>query len=171
LTGVVNDRPKSDNLMKIVKKYIIVIAIALPVLILITVKTFNATGFKYDAKRWSGPSFNGSNLVSISGLSTIQGNKLIVILDNGGGKEFDKSIVTVSIPPDDILERKNLKLIREHKGPVLLYSADPSLSSRIWMIISQTGVKDIYILTDSKDNEILKYKFRPDTIARPEFTN
>ena len=166
-----NDQLKPDNLMKIVKKYIIVIAIALPVLILITVKTFNATGFKYDAKRWSIPSFNGSNLVSSSGISAIQGNKLIVILDSGSEEELNKSAVTVRIPPNEILERKNLKLIREHKGAVLLYSADPSLSSRIWMLVSQTGLKNIYILTDSKDNEIFKNKFRPDTLARPEFTN
>ncbi len=157
--------------MKIVKKYIIIPAIALPVLILIAVKTFNATGFKYDAKRWSMPSFNGSNLVSTSGISTLQGDKLIIILDNGSDKEFNNSAVIVKIPSDEILERKNIKLIREHKGAVLLYSTDPSLSSRIWMVISQTGLKNIYILTDSMNNEIFKNKFRPDTLARPEFTN
>jgi hypothetical protein len=157
--------------MKIVKKYIIVIAIALPVMILIAVKTFNASGFKYDAKRWSMPSFNGSNLVGTSDISTMKGDKLIVILDKVSDNIPDNSAVTVRIPPDEILQRKYLKLIREHKGAVLLFSADPSLSSRIWMVISQTGLKNIYILTDSRNNEIFKNKFRPDTLARPEFKN
>jgi hypothetical protein len=157
--------------MKILKKYIIVIAISLPVLILITIKTFNTSGFKYDAKRWSVPSFDGSNLVSSSDTDSLQGDKLIVILDSTGNKEPDKSLLRVMIPPDAILQRKNLKLIREHKGPVLLCSADPSLSARIWMIISQTGLRNIYVLTTDKDNERFKSNFRPDTLTRPEFTN
>ena len=157
--------------MKILKKYIIVIAIALPALILITFKTFNASGFKYDAKRWSMPSFNGSNLVSPSDTGTLQGEKLLVILDKGNATEFDKSALKIMIPPDAILERPYLKLMREHKGPILLISADPALSARIWMIISQTGIRNVYILTSGRDNEIFKNKFRPDTVTRPEFTN
>jgi hypothetical protein len=157
--------------MNILKKYIIIIAIALPALILITIKTFSTAGFKYDAKRWSMPSFSGSNLVSATDIDTLQGEKLLIILDKGTAMEFDKSALRMIIPPDAILERHYLKLMREHKGPILLSSADPALSARIWMIISQTGIRNIYILTSDKDNEIFKNKFRPDTLSRPEFTN
>ena len=157
--------------MKILKKYIIVIAIALPALLLITFKTFNASGFKYDAKRWSMPSFSCSNLMNTSDTGSLQGEKLLIILDKATAGKFDKSALTMMIPPNAILKRQYLKLMREHKGPILLFSADPALSARIWMIISQTGVKNIYILTNDRDNEIFKYKFRPDTLARPEFTN
>jgi hypothetical protein len=157
--------------MKILKKYLIVIAISLPALILITIKTFNATGFKYDAKRWSMPSYNGSNLVSTSDTGMLQGEKLLIILDKDNAGEFDKSALKILIPPDAILERRYLNLMRDHKGPILLFSVDPALSARIWMIISQTGIRNIYILTSDRDNEIFKNKFRPDTLTRPEFTN
>jgi hypothetical protein len=62
------------------------------------------------------------------------------------------------------LNKNNFSLIGKHNGPVLLYSADPGLSARIWMLLSQMGRRNIYILTDSTDNEILKYKFRPDSL-------
>jgi hypothetical protein len=157
--------------MKILKKYIIVIAIALPALILVTIKTFNAAGFKYDAKKWSMPSFNGSNLVSTSDTVKLQGDKLLIILDKDNASEFNKSTLKVMIPPVAILEKQHLKLMREHQGPILLYSADPGLSARIWMIISQTGIRNIYILTSDTENELFKNKFQPDTVIRPEFTN
>jgi hypothetical protein len=157
--------------MKILKKYQIVITIVLPFLILIIIKTFNATSFKYDAKKWSVPSFNGSNIVSTSETGSLPGNRLIINLDNGNNEEFDKSAPMVEIQPSAILERKNINLMRDHKGTLLLYSGDPALSARIWMVISQTGIRNIYIMTSDKDNEIFKYKFRPDTLTRPEFTN
>jgi hypothetical protein len=162
---------KQNSLMKILKKYLIVIIVVLPLLILILYKTFNAIGFKYDAKRWSVPSFNGSNIISTSELGSLPGSKLIINLDNGNKEEFDKSACMVDIPPDSILERKNIKAMRDHKGLLLLYSMDPALSARIWMVISQTGIRNIYILTSDRDNEIFKYKFRPDTLIRPEFIN
>jgi hypothetical protein len=157
--------------MKILKKYIVVIAIALPVLILITIKTFNAAGFKYDAKRWSIPSFNGSNLVSASDTGKLKGDKLLIILDKDSAGEFIASKNRVMIAPGDILEKQSLKLMREHKGPILLFSADPGLSARIWMIISQTGIRNIYIMTSETDNELFKSEFRPDSLKRTEFTN
>jgi len=39
------------------------------------------------------------------------------------------------------------------KGPVILYSNDISVSARVWMVLSQTGIKNIYILDTSVGNE------------------
>ncbi len=154
--------------MKILKKYILVASVILPVLVLILIKTFGSSGFKYDAKKWSSPSFNGSNIVNIKDIETLPGDKLIICLDNRDTNGFEISASKVSIPSDSILERKYLKMMRNHKGPLLLYSADLALSARTWMIISQTGLRNLYILTPEKDNEIFKNKFLTDTLTRPE---
>jgi hypothetical protein len=42
-----------------------------------------------------------------------------------------------------------MKLIRKNRGPVVLYSEDISEVARIWMILSETGVRDLYILSES----------------------
>jgi hypothetical protein len=36
------------------------------------------------------------------------------------------------------------------------------------MIISQTGRRDLFILSGINDNEVFKNEFRPDTIVSPE---
>ena len=72
------------------------------------------------------------------------------------------------IAADSILSKNNLSIIRKHDGPVLLVSSETAVSARIWMVLSQMGYKNIYILTNDADSEVLKYKFRPDTLVRPE---
>jgi hypothetical protein len=77
----------------------------------------------------------------------------------------------VIIPADSILSKKYSKQIRRNNGPVLLCSSELSVSARTWMILSQSGFKDVYIFSGDSDNEVLKEKFRPDTIAGPEPIN
>lgn len=154
--------------MKILKKYILVIAIILPVLIMVTVRSCNMTGFKYDAKKRAMPSFSNSNLVSLNNTEKLSGEKLIVNLDKEIFVSTGTSIPVINIPPGEVLFRKNLRTIKHRNGPVLLHASDPALASRIWMILSQTGIRNIYILTEENDNEAFKNIFRPDTTVRPE---
>lgn len=155
-------------LMNLINRYRILLAIVLPVVILIAIKTCRAGSFKYDSKKWAESSFDSSNLISISETGTLSGEKLLINLDNGKIQLSEKSIAEVHIPPDSVLYSKNLNKIKDHKGPVLIYSSDPALSARIWMVISQTGCRNLYILTSNTDNEAFKNEFRPDTIVRPE---
>jgi hypothetical protein len=74
----------------------------------------------------------------------------------------------IQIPADSILCNQYLSIIKKHKGPLLLFSDDKTISARIWMILSQIGRRNIFILTNNKNNEVFKYKFRPDTLIRPE---
>ncbi len=71
-----------------------------------------------------------------------------------------------NITADSILSKKYVNTILKHDGPVLLSSSEPGLSARIWMILSQMGCTNIYILTKNTDNEVFKYKFRPDTLMQ-----
>jgi hypothetical protein len=36
------------------------------------------------------------------------------------------------------------------------------------MVFGQLGYRNVYIITGNSEDEVLKYKFRPDTITRPE---
>ena len=154
--------------MNLVNRYRIIIVIVLPILILLTIRTCSTGSFKYDAKKWAELSFDCSNVITETEIGKLPGEKLIVNLDNSLNKWNEKSSAEVHIPPDSILTRKYLHKISDHKGPVLISSSDPSLSARIWMVISQTGCKNLYILTSSDDNEVFKNEFRPDTLVRPE---
>ena len=154
--------------MNLINKYRAVIAIILTVLILISIRLLSPWHFKPDAKKWAEPSMLRSNIITRGNIGTLHGEKLIINLSN---KENEIRNITgdiFNIAPDSVLSKKDLKIIKSHNGPILLISSETSVSARIWMLLSQKGCRNIYILTDDKENEVLKYKFRPDTITRPE---
>jgi hypothetical protein len=154
--------------MNLIKKYRLVILIVAPILILILFRTMSSGTFKYDSRKWAAPSFDRSNLVDLAQASRLPGKKLLIRLDNSGSGGYDSSIPELHITADSIVSGKYLGIIRNNKGPVIISSSNPELSARVWMIISQTGITNLFILTDSTDNESFKYKFRPDTMAGTE---
>jgi hypothetical protein len=54
----------------------------------------------------------------------------------------------VHTSPDEILSEKVYKKIHKHDGPKILVSDDQSIAARVWMILSQIGIKDLYILNE-----------------------
>jgi hypothetical protein len=152
--------------MKIIYKYRTVIAIVLPILILVLFRLLNPNNFKTDAGLRASPSIEHKNLVTRNNLLTLPGDKIIVILD----KSEVEGIVgkTLKSSMDSVISRTNLKTLRKHRGPILLCSGDQTIAARTWMVLSQLGIRDLYILTDEVENEVMKYKFRPDTMTGPE---
>jgi rhodanese-related sulfurtransferase len=154
--------------MEIIKQYRVVIMVVMPVLILVILRLIGSDHFKTDAEKLAESSVNHSNIITIEKLESLQGELLLINLGNetiathiSGGK-------TLNIPADSILKRNNLKTIQKHNGTVLLYSSDAAISARIWMVLSQMGINNIYILAAGNDIEVLKYQFRPDFTIKPE---
>jgi hypothetical protein len=154
--------------MNFLNRYKVLIAVILPVLILVLIKSSGAYHFKSDAKKWAEPTFKRSNIILADHVNSLSGEKLIINLGQGDYGNYKISAKVINLPADSILNRDNLNIIRNHNGPVILFSSETSVAARIWMIISQMGYRNIYILTNDTDNERLKYKFRPDTLVRPE---
>ena len=154
--------------MEYIKRYKFVIAVVLPVLILVIIRSFGANHFKSDAKKWAEPSVTRSNIITPERAGTISGKKLFINLDKKNNEVSGLGNEVQNVPPDSILSKKYFNIIRKNNGPVLIYSAGTSISARIWMILSQMGCRDIFILTNDSDNEVFKNKFRTDTLVGPE---
>lgn len=154
--------------MDLINKYKAVIAIILIVLILIIIRFLSPGHFKPDAKKWAEPSVKLSNIITVKDIETLQGEILIINMDETESEIGNTSGDVHNIKPDSLLSKKNLNTIKNYKGPVLLFSSETAVSVRIWMLLSQLGYSNIFILTSDRDNEALKYKFRPDTIIGPE---
>lgn len=154
--------------MDILRKYKLVLVIVVPIIILVLIKTIIASQFKSDGKKWAMQSLSAYNTITPAKVESLHGDKLII---NISGNEGIKGILEniSNIPADSIMNENYLKKISNYNGNVILCSNDLSVSARIWMALSQSGVKDLYILSSDPDNEVLKYKFRSDTTARPEF--
>jgi len=132
--------------MRFLKQYRIVISIVMIVTVLILIRTFNHNSFRYDAVKWAEPSVSGSNILTADQVENLPGEKLIIDLGTSGVTDSRFKAITRGIDPQSILEKGNIRIIRRNKGPVILYTEDSSVSSRIWMILSEMGVNNLFIL-------------------------
>jgi hypothetical protein len=153
---------------ELIKKYKTIFLVIVPILILALIRSLSSNHFKSDAKKWAEPSLMQSNIITPDKYGSLTGNFLIIHLDTEKNGNTGIKGNEVEMLPDEILQSENLKRIKKNDGPVLLSSTDPAISSRIWMILSQLGCKNIFILPKEADNEVLKYKFRTDSIISPE---
>jgi hypothetical protein len=150
--------------MELIKKFKVVIGIVLITLILILIRSTGANHFKNDAKKWADPSVKQSNTITIEQAKVLKGKNLLISLDKESGSINEIDGETLLIPADSILSKDNLNRIKKHDGRVLIVSSEPGLSARIWMILSQMGCRNVYILSNTADNEVLKFKFQPDSL-------
>jgi hypothetical protein len=148
------------------KKYSLVIGIIVVILAMVLVKTLSSGHFRNNADKWISPTINQSNLITTGRLKTLAGALVVDLSDNGDFlKQYNNAI---NIPADSLLDNVNQRKLRAHKGSIILVSDDQALSARIWMLLSQMGFTELFILNDSSNIEVLRYKFQHDTIARPE---
>ena len=155
--------------MELIRKYGILIIIVLSIVVLVVIRQFGGNHFKVNAKKWAEPSMSQSNIIAADQYQSLPGDKLIINLDQENFRHIDNKLKVINVPADSILLKKNIRSIKNHHGPVLIFSSEPDVSSRVWMVLSQMGISRLYIIATEKDNELIKYKFRPDTITRPEF--
>ena len=147
-----------------VKKNKEVIILVLILLVLIVVRSTGKNHFKNDLKKWAESSTKQSDIIVTEKLGLTDGKNLLINLDKDANKLKKNNSELLNISPDSILSKKYINSIMNHDGPVLLVSSNPGVSARVWMLLSQMGKKNLYILSDQADNEVLKYKFKPDSV-------
>ncbi len=150
--------------MKRFRPYRLVILIVLPVILLVLIRALAPGRFKPDAGKLAEASFTNANIIEHRQVATLSGKPLIVKLVSGEIPTTPPGD-TLVVPAGRLLEKDILKTIHAFEGPVLIYAADPAISAKAWMILTQMGYRDLYVLTNTEGNEVLKYKFRPDTTA------
>ncbi|MCU0377262.1 MAG: hypothetical protein MUC78_03295 [Bacteroidales bacterium] len=136
--------------MKLLKQYWLVILIFVLVVLFVLLRTFSRNDFRYDAARWAEPSVLGSNIVTEEMIMNLTGEILLISLDIEAEVVEQLEEGTLIINPASILEKGNLSLIRKNKGPVILSSDDSSVSARVWMVLSQMGMDNVYILQNAE---------------------
>ena len=143
------------------KKYTLILAVVIPVFLLVLIRSITGGHFRNNASQWAEPSFNQSNMLTREELSTLVGENLIICLDDDSLATSVSSGEILSTPPASLIDQVNLKKLRLHRGNIILVAADPALSARMWMLLSQLGYQKIYILTNDRHSESFNYKFRP----------
>ncbi len=137
--------------MKSLKQYRIILAVFILVLTLVMIRTISPGNFKYDAVKWADPSATGSNIINEVQMDAMNGNKLLVDLGNEPVSISRFRDTSIRTDPGSILDKPYINLIRKNKGPVILYSEKIDEAAKVWMILSEMGIKDLYILAGSAD--------------------
>ena len=156
-------------MMKFIREYKIVLFIILPVTTLVIIRSIGPDRFRPDFRRWAQPSVTRSNILTSQEVKDLPGEKLVINLGVENMESGFPVFNELKIETDNILTKKNLYVLKNHSGPIIISSPGISVSSRIWTLLSQMGYTNIYILTGDIDNEILKFKFRSDTTVKPGF--
>jgi len=164
----VNKLIRKKDTMDLIKKYKIVIVIVTTIIIVVLFRSLSYNHFQDDASKLAIPSVLKTNIITIEKSWTLGDDILLICLDKSAPRDLNSFDKTLIIAPDSLLNKRNIKAIRHFKGSVLLFSQDISVSSRVWMLLSQMGSKSLYILTSEPDNEVRKHNFRSDTVSAPE---
>jgi hypothetical protein len=138
--------PVKSTTMKTLKQYKYVLAACLVLAALVLIRAWNPGIFRYDAVKWAMPSATGENIVTQDELFTAGGGMLIVMLDTACAAPDFSGATVVTADPQTILEGETTRKIRKNKGPVILCAGDTSVSARVWMVLSEMGIRNLYIL-------------------------
>jgi hypothetical protein len=141
------------NQMKFFRQYWLVLSIILLAVILVLIRTYGHN-FRYDAVRWAEPSVQGTNILTKDQIADMNSDVLLISLGNEAPAIEKLQDKILKLNPETILEKTNLSLIRKNKGPVILFSEDDSVSARVWMVLSEMGIRNIFILQDESNNEL-----------------
>ncbi len=140
--------------MKFIKRYRLVILVFSLVTLLVLFRTYNHNNFRYDAVKWAEPSVLGSNIITEDQAEAIEGEKLIIALGNNAAISKKLQDIALRIDPETILDKGNLDILLRNKGPVILFSDQSSVSAKVWMILSEMGLKNIYIILPQENHLI-----------------
>ena len=154
--------------MKQLKNLKFVLFVLVVLLILVIIRNSSQNLFKADVKTALEAAQNKNNSISFEQLKKRSGAWMLVSLGSENIADSIHSENSIHIPFEKILDQSNLKVLKEIKGDVILYSADASKAAEAWVILNQLGFNNLYILTSGEDPEELKYKFQPDTTVRLE---
>jgi hypothetical protein len=124
---------------------IFIVALLVALIMIILVRS-QETRFKHDATRGAKATLDQSNLITQTALTTLSGNHLMLDLSENNPAPEVKGSTVLKLSAQDILMKKNIKKLRQYDGNIILIAENPAVSARIWMLLSQLGIKNLYIL-------------------------
>ncbi len=135
-----------QKMKRVLKRYGFVLIIAVLLLAMVLVRAFSPHIFRYDAVRWARPTIDRSCFVTAGELVQQPGKILFLVSDPSFDLPDISGAGILTTDAGSLLTKGNLCRIKQNQGPVVICAADASVAARIWMVLSQMGVRNLYIL-------------------------
>jgi hypothetical protein len=136
--------------------------ITLLIIIVVVVRSSSADSFRQGAELSALPALVENNFLIPEEVEKLESGTLLV-LDNSDVNLKNQSLERIYFSLDNAGSRDFLKSVRKSPLPVVIVANSPNLESKLWMLLAQAGIKDLMVCSESEDETVLKYEFRPDT--------
>jgi rhodanese-related sulfurtransferase len=162
---VVNKYIQMINI-SIFRKYRIAIAGSIILLLIIIIRVSGWNRFTITADDLIKVSPGKNNIVL---LTDNKQNMPVVDIRNSENYIAGHSEGAINIPIHNLLSAESRKILKKNKSGIILYSDDMAMLIRAWSLLDQMGYRNVFIAANGfEGDEILKYKFRPDSLIKPE---
>ena len=164
------------------RKTLIIVFIPLVLLVIfVLLSLINKERFEYDAIQTHKISQYKNYTINPQQLKDKNKSASVILIDLRGEKEFRKGSIqnALNVPFSELLENEELIKLKSTDNELILYSSSLSTSAKAWIILVQSGYKNLYLLDASIEsisenlilsdsilipNEKLQFKFQPDSI-------
>jgi len=154
--------------MTLLKDLKLVILVVAALLTLVIIRYTNQNVFKERVATAVEITQRNGNLITLHQLKMLQTPYLVIDLTSKSGNDSTIFKHALPIQLENLLDEVNRKAMDEARGAVILFSEDEATVSKAWIILNQLGYKNLLVLSNEVNPEVLKYKFQPDTTARLE---
>lgn len=140
----------------------IILIITLIIIIVVVVRSLSSDRFRQGSEISALPALVGENNMTPEEVEKLETGTLLV-LDNSDQGLINQSLKRIYFSLENAGSKDLLKSVRKSPLPVVIVANSANLESRLWILLSQRGVKDLMVCREAGDETVLKYKFRPDT--------
>ena len=131
------------------------------IIILVLIPHISGNRFRQGSENYAAPALRSQNTISSDSLASLEkGTILLAGDDNLQVSNSNLSIISLSL--NEIKNSSYIKTIRKSTPPIMISSEDPGIEARVWMILAQSGIKQLMIYQEEAESDYLKHEFRPD---------
>lgn len=148
--------------MKNLKEFALVIGLLLIVTALVFFRASNKNRFSGTTGDIAETLKNESVFIEAENL---QMNDYLVV-ELGENSNNGKFPAAVKVTFEGLTDKDFREQLESSEKKILLTGNEPQ-TAKAWVILNQLGVKNLFILTEMKKPEMLRYTFNPDTLKTP----
>lgn len=146
---------------EIINKILILVSILLALVLVIS--QLRGNNFRQGAENHANNALMGMNFISVEEYNNTNGSAIIIGISD---TPADIRISDLYIIEEEelLLNKSEIRAIRKLPPPRILIAKNPAIMARAYILLSQKGIKELYLPEYIKEDMLLKYKFRPDTV-------
>lgn len=138
-----------------------IILIVLIIAVLVVVRTAGNGGFKGDARETVATIAAGDFLISVNEYNQNKEVYQVVTLTQSENPDPVQLENAINIQFEQLIEESVIQKLKETQIKILLVSADNAQTAKAFVILIQMGFKNVFILSNDENPEVLKYQFQP----------